>query len=254
MQGDQIEYSGERVAAYDERHFSIPTRLSIRRLENQMKGLSNGGFDPRNYGRMLDIGCGTGNVLFKLMLMGIPEGYGLDISPDMIKQAKEKTPVGIKPKFVLGTAEYMPFCNGSFDLLVCSSALHHFPDYVRVLAETYRLLEEDGEAFFLHEKNKLGRDNMRRLFNIERFEHEQSDLHEFTGPQISSICHDIGFSEVNVQTSDAISFIYHKLLRPRVPTNGLKDVGYTFTESLDRMLSRTPLSQYFVHLCIYLRK
>jgi len=254
MQYDGIEYCGERVIGYDERHFSIPTYLSTRRLRNRMQRISGGNFDPINYKRALDIGCGTGNILLKLMLMGVPEGYGLDISPDMLRYLQENLPPGIKPESVVGNAERTPFSDGSFDLIVCNSALHHFPDYKRVLEEIYRLLEVGGEAFILHEKNKTGREYMKRVFDFERFEDRDTDAHEFTAPQIRSNCQEIGFSTINVRSSDALSFIYHKLVRPRVPTDLLKDVGYSIAESLDSLLSGTPISEYFVHLCIYLRK
>jgi len=88
---------------------------------------------------VLDIGCGTGEHL-KILNKAI----GLDISLEMSKIAREKT-----DKFVVvGNAEFLPFKNRSFDVVVSFfGALNHC-NLNRAVREVRRVLKDDGIFIF----------------------------------------------------------------------------------------------------------
>ena len=46
--------------------------------------------------------------------------------------------------FELGDVEKLPFRPGSFDLVICRIALHHFPQPERALAEMVRVCRREG--------------------------------------------------------------------------------------------------------------
>ena len=92
--------------------------------------------------KLLDVGCGTGNVLIKLSSNEDMSLYGLDISENMIETAKKN--LGNKAELKVGDSEYMPWEDNSFDVIVCNASFHHYPNPEKVLSEMKRMLKSDG--------------------------------------------------------------------------------------------------------------
>ena len=68
--------------------------------------------------------------------------YGIDISEEMLKKAKEKVLDTVT--LSLGDAEHLPFENGKFDCLLCTDSFHHYPTPKRAIAEFCRVLDTNG--------------------------------------------------------------------------------------------------------------
>jgi trans-aconitate methyltransferase len=95
--------------------------------------------DPKPGERILDLGCGTGNLTEKIARNGA-EVLGLDSSPEMIGQARRNYP-GLS--FVLGDAAKMDFTE-EFDAIFSNAALHWMLDAEAVAAGIARALKRDG--------------------------------------------------------------------------------------------------------------
>lgn len=92
---------------------------------------------------ILDIGCGTGELM--LQIFNEDSSYqltGLDLSPEMLKVAKNK--LGFNANFVLGDAENLPFDDNSFDSIICNDSFHHYPRPQIALIEMNRVLKKNG--------------------------------------------------------------------------------------------------------------
>lgn len=89
---------------------------------------------------MLDCGCGTGRFANLLAQRGA-RVVGMDISGNMIKIAKKKTPLA---EFIIGDVFNMPFKEKEFDLLVCSQLLTHLHQYKKPLLEMKRVINRNG--------------------------------------------------------------------------------------------------------------
>ena len=92
--------------------------------------------------KILDVGCGTGNVLIRLSSNEELSLYGLDISENMIEIAKKN--LGNKVELKVGDSEYMPWEDNSFDVIVCNASFHHYPKPEKVLLEMRRVLKSKG--------------------------------------------------------------------------------------------------------------
>ena len=105
---------------------------------------------------ILEVGSGTGfwlNMLHKVT----PRLYGLDFSAGMIAQAR-KQPADLK--LTRGTATHLPYQNGTFDLLYCVDAIHHFRDQPAFIAEAFRVLKKGGAlAIIGHDPHEAGEDS-----------------------------------------------------------------------------------------------
>ena len=103
-------------------------------------------------GWALDIGCGPGQIVMKLSER-LPKWkfLGIDRSPAMLLRAAEardsRQPSRAAKEnvhFHAGDATSLPFCDGTFDLVLCNSVLHHIGDPGRLFAEIRRVAKPAG--------------------------------------------------------------------------------------------------------------
>ena len=98
--------------------------------------------------KVLDIATGRGAVLFSAAEVVGAQGHviGIDLSKEMVQENRDE----IKRLNVQSVevremdAEYLEFPDASFDCVLCSFALHFFPQPDRALSEMYRVLKTDG--------------------------------------------------------------------------------------------------------------
>lgn len=92
---------------------------------------------------VLDIGCGAGQTL--ITAYEGRRGFGLDIDFESLRLGKEW---GCNAPFVCARAEFLPFNNGSFDLVVARSSLQ-YTDLRKSLPEIRRVLKEGGQVWMV---------------------------------------------------------------------------------------------------------
>jgi len=89
-------------------------------------------------GPVLDLACGTGILTYKVKETG-RQVAGLDFTLDYLEIAKDK----MGPLFVQGTAEVLPYREGTFDAIV-SSYLAKYVDVGLMVEECWRVLRPGG--------------------------------------------------------------------------------------------------------------
>lgn len=94
-------------------------------------------------GAVLDVGCGSGRLAGALHRAGVPEVWGLDPCPYLLRIAATRFP-GIS--FVQGLAEDIPFPSARFDAIGACFVLHELPHRIaeQSLAEFRRVLRRGG--------------------------------------------------------------------------------------------------------------
>jgi SAM-dependent methyltransferase len=96
--------------------------------------------------RLFDYGCGAGHFLEVTHERGF-DGYGVDLSPDSIAQARER-PGGQNTYF--GTPHEVPeIAAGGFDVVTLMSVLAHLPEPVQDFTMLRGLLNPDGVLLVL---------------------------------------------------------------------------------------------------------
>ncbi|WP_049894116.1 class I SAM-dependent methyltransferase [Salinarchaeum sp. Harcht-Bsk1] len=95
--------------------------------------------------RVLDVGCGTGELTRVLAEETTGEVYGVDADPALLTVAREYSPV------VAGDALQLPFADDAMDLVVCQALLINLPDpaaaveeFARVASDAVAAIEPDN--------------------------------------------------------------------------------------------------------------
>jgi ubiquinone/menaquinone biosynthesis C-methylase UbiE len=100
--------------------------------------------------RVADLGCGSGTFTHLLHRSGY-DCVGLDISGKLIEVGRRKHP-GLE--LLQGDIEHLPFADASFDGVLLSGVVHHFPDPSRCAAEVARILRPRGR-FMAFDPNRM---------------------------------------------------------------------------------------------------
>ena len=105
--------------------------------------------------RVLDLGCGSGwatRLLARLVSDG-PEGFGqvvgVDVSDEMIRQARVASKDFDNIMFVWGSATQIPWEENFFDKVLSVESFYYYPDQERALAELFRVMAPKGRLFIL---------------------------------------------------------------------------------------------------------
>lgn len=190
----------------------------------------------KRYGRVLEIGAGTGFFVINLAQAGlVHEPYATDISPGMVEVClRNAQNVGIKNmKARTADAEDLPFEDGFFDMVVGHAVLHHLPDVQASLREALRVLKPGGALVIAGEPTRIGfqvvglakrataelMKSVGRRVGIAREEgtghgdpeamlEAHVDIHEFHPHMVKAWAKDAGFTNVRVETEELFSGIF----------------------------------------------
>jgi len=94
--------------------------------------------------RVLDVGCGTGALLVRLVAQHQIVATGIDPSPEMARIAQ-----GAHPELSIctGQAEHLPFAANSFEMVLACLSYHHFDKQQAFITEARRVLVPGGRLF-----------------------------------------------------------------------------------------------------------
>jgi ubiquinone/menaquinone biosynthesis C-methylase UbiE len=94
---------------------------------------------------VLDLACGTGRWLEKIVARRAKRAVGVDSSAAMLCEAAKKPLLaGILAR---ADAVSLPFGRAIFDLAICSFALGHFEDLTAVVRELARVMKPGSQVF-----------------------------------------------------------------------------------------------------------
>ena len=98
--------------------------------------------------RLLDAGCGEGRHCFGALERGA-RVVGLDLDRDSLKQAagplrNRATALDSFGAMVHGNTFALPFCDASFDKVICSEVMEHVHDYTAAARELARVTRPGG--------------------------------------------------------------------------------------------------------------
>lgn len=99
---------------------------------------------------VLDIGCGTGRLLDRLA-NHFPhlQGTGLDLSTEMLRQARRSNRHRPRLIFIQGVSHAMPFAENQFEAAFSTISFLHYPEPQQVLKQVHRVLQPGGRFYLV---------------------------------------------------------------------------------------------------------
>lgn len=155
---------------------------------------------------ILEAGCGTGHWL--AMFTGA-RCFGLDLSIAMLRKAQER--VGPE-RLIQASADQLPFCSGSFDLIYCVNALHHFTHPRDFIAQSRQMLAPGGSLVIVG----MDAHNRRNRWYVYDYFPETRSLDLSRYPSIGQIldwASAAGFTQGRWEVAE---HIFHRLLNEEV--------------------------------------
>jgi malonyl-CoA O-methyltransferase len=129
--------------ALDYDAYACVQKRVIARFAGLLRGM------PATPRRVLDIGAGTGMLLRELAeRYPATELTGLDLAFGMSLTARANLAAQSSACCLTGDAEWLPFGNGAFDLVVSTSTFQWLESLDRVFAEAFRVLAPGGRFVF----------------------------------------------------------------------------------------------------------
>ena len=154
-------------------------------------------------GMLLEIGCGDGELLFKLKSK-YREVWGIDIAKPRIDRIKRKVEREVGVHVRVGDAnQRLDFKDEYFDTIVASDVLEHLFDVYHFIRECYRLLNSKG-TLIVHVPNVAFFPNRIRLLfgklpiTSDEVGWDGGHLHYFTRTSLKRLFQDEGFDVVKI--------------------------------------------------------
>ena len=124
------------------------------RMERQHRWITEQAIDRMELGpseRILDIGCGEGWTC-RLLSSHCPEGaiVGIDVSEEMIRLARRKSPEQGNALFTPGSAEEIPWAEDYFTRVICVESAYYWHSAEAVIREIFRVTAFGGRVYLVN--------------------------------------------------------------------------------------------------------
>jgi ubiquinone/menaquinone biosynthesis C-methylase UbiE len=158
--------------------------------------------DVLSFNNLLDVGCGTGNLLKLISTRYDVQISGADLTPKMLNIARIK--LGDKADLKVGDSEELPFDNDKFDMVICTDSFHHYPHPEKVLAEIRRVLQQDGMLLIADPYIPTP---LRQLVNLYFKLSRSGDVKIYPESDIRKLLEEAGFISIEYEHAGTNAFI-----------------------------------------------
>ena len=92
--------------------------------------------------QILDLGCGTGELIVKLEGLESTRVFGMDLSHDMLLKAAEKP--SLAGRLAVSDGHRLPLADNSVDVITCLISFHYYLEPLVALKEMQRVIKPGG--------------------------------------------------------------------------------------------------------------
>jgi SAM-dependent methyltransferase len=172
--------------------------------------------------RLLDVGCGTGNMLaymteaFRVLRPGAQiELHGMDVTSVGFDKCEDFFPSAPNIR-VIPSGEPWPYPDGYFDFVVSNQVLEHVKDADAFFAQIHRVLREGGISYHIFPLRNIVWEGHLLMPLAHRFADHDAQV------KWIRLMHKLGFKSPTVDPEDAAdSLLYYTHYRSRAELLGI---------------------------------
>lgn len=209
------------MEAVAQKNFTRYTRaVDLKRVDYIVRNLKKHIPDT---GKVLDVGCGNGNISIQLGGLGYMV-QGVDVSDKAIKKARQ-TNTFANVKFDVISAEQLVADGKKYDAVICSEVLEHLERPELLVKTLYDLTADDG-ILIVTVPNGKGPREVLMTKPMQRMRSSNGVLWKMT----NGVKKMLGYSGTTVQSDadnlDHIQFFTHRDLHSMAESNGFRIVDF----------------------------
>ena len=205
---------------------------------------------------LLDVGCGDGSYL---RYISCENAVGLDVSKSKLQHARKKCKDRQRYDFIEADAEYLPFRNKSFDIVLASELIEHVPNPIETIREIARACKNKAvistpthTTFYCLLRSKLGRPPSK---------YGRTHIHEFSQQELINAIEEVGLYIKKLVGTPVIDFpglaiLLHGTVRgKKIPLLGrdnyfLARIFYFLNKRLNRIRLFQRYGMFSCVLCV----
>lgn len=161
-------------------------------------GLDFGGVPAE--GEILDIGCGGGANLQRLMQRSVgAKVTGVDHSPVSVEKSRKVNAEAIakgRCQVMEANVSSLPFKDGTFTMATAFETVYFWPDIEKSFAEVRRVLAPEGKFLIVNEDDGLSGNN-------EKWEKMIEGMYTYTPDELKSHLAAAGFKDIIVKREES---------------------------------------------------
>jgi ubiquinone/menaquinone biosynthesis C-methylase UbiE len=164
---------------------------------------------PVDGDRCLELGCGGGVLLERVLAAGASSAAGLDHSPDMLALSMARNAEALAAERLvlkLGDASAIPWADQSFDAVFTANMFFYVRDPAAVLGEVFRVLRPGGRLVIHTAPGPLPPPSLKTLWVLLPM---VSAMNVHTDAEMSDLYKNAGFTDVTVSSKGS----FHQLSR-----------------------------------------
>ena len=151
-------------------------------------------------GEILDIGCGGGANLSRLMARSSKALVtGVDYSEVSVAKSRKVNAAAVKDgrcKVLQASVASLPFENGTFTMATAFETIYFWPDIEKSFAEVRRVLMDGGQFLIVNEDDGLSGAN-------EKWEKLIDGMHTYTPDEVKGHLEAAGFKDIRILRNES---------------------------------------------------
>lgn len=179
---------------------------SVAQLQRNVgKALLNKLDYKEQFGKVVDLGCGTGFLINEFLAQNkntATQLIALDIALPMLQAARQKQVNNLQVDYLCADLEYLPLLPQSADLVVSNLALQWSSNLERAFGGIKRVLQPEGRLLF----TTFGASTLYELKEAWRKVDDYTHVNTFYDEsQLGDLLRNAGFSKVELETDVIVS-------------------------------------------------